>query len=99
MKCHCQRKPGRGHELTLADSFQIPTTVYLPDMIKKYSLFNPIGFFSYDFDQPPCFWLICIRLASQFGVTCARYFSCPLPLFCAFFIYLAYLRFDPIVVM
>ena len=31
---------------------------------KKYSLSNLIGFFSCDFDQPPFFWLICIRLPS-----------------------------------
>ena len=97
--CHCQRKPGRGHRSRSADSFQIPTTDYLSDMILKYSLFNLIDVFSCEFDHPPCFWLICIRLPSQFGVTCASYFSYLLPVFCAFFIYLDYLRFDPIVFM
>ena len=61
LKCHCQRKPGRGHGSRSADSFQIPATDYLSHMIVKYSLFNLIGVFSCEFDYPPCFWLICIR--------------------------------------
>ena len=99
VKCHCQRKPGRGHGSRSADSFEIPTTDYLSDMIVKYSLFNLIGVFSCEFDNPPCFWLICIRLPSQFGVTCTSYFSYLLLVFSAFLIYLDYLRFDPIVFM
>ena len=67
MAINTLRKPGRSHGSRSADSFQIPSTDYLSDMVKKYSLSNPIGFFSCDFDQPPCFWLICIRLPSQFG--------------------------------
>ena len=99
IKCHCQRKPGRGHGSRSADSFEIPTTDYLSDMIVKYSLFNLIGVFSCEFDHPPCFWLICIGLPSQFGVTCTSYFSYLLLVFSAFLIYLDYLRFDPIVFM
>ena len=99
IKCHCQRKPGRGHGSRSADSFEIPTTDYLSDMIVKYSLFNLIGDFSCEFDHPPCFWVICIGLPSQFGVTCTSYFSYLLLVFSAFFIYLDYLRFDPIVFM
>ena len=99
VKCHCQRKPGRGHGSRSADSFEIPTTDYLSDMIVKYSLFNLIGDFSCEFDHPPCFWLICKRLPSQFGVTCTSYFSNLLLVFSAFLIYLDYLRFDPIVFM
>ena len=99
LKCHCQRKPGRGHGSRSADSFEIPTTGYLSDMIVKYSLFNLIGDFSCEFDHPPCFWLICIRLPSQFGVTCTSYFSYLLLVFSAVLIYLDYLRFDPIVFM
>ena len=98
-KCHCQRKPGRGHGSRSADSFEIPTTDYLSDMIVKYSLFNLIDDFSCEFDNPPCFWLICIRLPSQFGVTCTSYFSYLLLVFSAVLIYLDYLRFDPIVFM
>ena len=98
-KCQCQRKPGRGHGTRSANSFNILNSLPFWCDFKKYSLSNLIGFFSCDFDQPPFFRLICIRLPSQFGVTCATYVSYLLPVFCAFFIYLDYLRFDPIVFM
>ena len=81
INCHCQRKPGRAHGSRSADSFQIPTTDYLSDMILKYSLFNMIGFFSSNFDHPPCFWLICIRLPSQIWGNLCKLFFLPLASF------------------
>ena len=69
------------HGSRSADSFQIPTTDYLSDMIKKYSLSNQIGFFSSQFDHPPCFWLICIRLPSQIWGDLCKLFLLPLASF------------------
>ena len=86
LECHCQTKPGRGHGSRSADSFQIPTTVYLSDMIKKYSLFNPLGFFSCDFDHPPWFWLICIRVLYYINL-CRLFLLPPSSFLCIFYLF------------
>ena len=89
IKCHCQRKLGRGHGSRLANSFQIPTTDYLSDMILKYSLFNPIGFFSCDFDHPPWFWLLHKITEPIWGTLCELHvFLLPLVSFlCIFYLF------------
>ena len=55
-------------------------------MIKKYSLFNPLGFFSCDFDHPPWFWLICIRVLYYINL-CRLFLLPPSSFLCIFYLF------------
>ena len=88
IKCHCQRKPRRGHGSRSPDSFQIPTTDYLSDMILKYSLFNLIDVFSCEFDHPHLFLANLPKITGSIWGDLCKLFLLPLASFlCIFYLF------------